>query len=116
MLRPVSSGKNRMKPIGDCQPKHGNNYRMISCRFGIQRVVVSTLRSLLAAAMRRLHLHLLTVVLHRLAANPLLGIHLHVGNHAGHRRRQIGHQQQDHDAELAKRTHPFYLRLRLASL
>jgi hypothetical protein len=53
---------------------------------------VNARRSLLAAAMRRRHLHLTALVLHRAAAGALLSAHLRVRNHAGHCWRQAGYQ------------------------
>lgn len=71
----------------------------------IQRIVLSTLGRFLAAAMRGGHPHLLAVVLHRQAAGTFLGIHLYVGHSAGHHWRQIRHQKQDGDPELAHSFH-----------
>ncbi len=53
-------------------------------RLCIQGIVVNARRSLLAATMRRRHLHLPTLVLHHAAAGALLSAHLRIGNHAGH--------------------------------
>jgi hypothetical protein len=71
----------------------------------VQSIIVNAQRSLLAAAMRRRHFHLSALILHRAAAGTLLSVHLGIGNHAGHRRGQACHQQQDQYTELAKRLH-----------
>jgi hypothetical protein len=55
--------------------------------------------------MRSRHLHLPALVLHHEAAGAFVGIHLGIGNHAGHRWGEARHQQQDHHTELAKKTH-----------
>jgi hypothetical protein len=62
-------------------------------------------RGLLAAAVRRRHLYLPALVLHRTAADAFFSVHLRIGNHAGHRRGQARHQQQDQYTESAKNTH-----------
>ena len=74
--------------------------------FRIQSVIVNACRGLLAAAVRRRHLHLPALILHRAAAGALFGVHLRIGNHASHRWGHARHQQQEQHTELAKNTHP----------
>ena len=57
-------------------------------RLRVQRVIVDARRSLLAATMRRRHSHLTALVLHRAAAGALFGVHLRIGDYAGHCRSQ----------------------------
>jgi hypothetical protein len=71
----------------------------------VQRVIVDARRRLLATAMRRRHPHLPALILHHAAASTLLGAHLRIGDHAGHRWGQACYQQQNHHTELAKDTH-----------
>jgi hypothetical protein len=54
-------------------------------RLCIQRIVVNARRSLVAAAMRRRHLHLAALAFHHPAARTFLSAHLRIGDHAGHR-------------------------------
>jgi hypothetical protein len=45
------------------------------------------------------------LVLHHAAAGTFFGVHFRTGNHAGHRRSQARHQQQDQHIELVENTH-----------
>jgi hypothetical protein len=92
MLNPSSENRGRRQQLISSQPDRRDCNRVEGHCLCIQGVVVNARRSLLAAAMRRRHLHLTALVLHRAAAGALLSSHLRVRNHAGHCWRQAGYQ------------------------
>ena len=104
-FEPSGDSRVRMYQLKSSQPDNGNYNRVEYDCLRVERVIVYARRSLLAAAMRCRHLHLPALILHRPAARTLLGVHLSIGNHAGHRWSQAGCQQQDQRTELAENTH-----------
>jgi hypothetical protein len=105
VFNPSGDSGGRVHQLGSSQPDHWHYYRMERYWLGVQRVIVDARRSLLAATMRRRHLHLPALVLHHAAAGALLSAHLRTRNHAGHCWSQAGYQQQDQHTELAENTH-----------
>lgn len=114
VVRPVdlrSSGEGGPQPLESRRPNDRDGYGLMIRRLCDEGFIERAMWGLLAAAMRSRHSHLLAAVLHCLAASPLLGIHLHIGNHAGHCGRQIRHQQEDQSAELTKGLHLHHFRI-----
>ena len=105
MFDPSDDGGGRSHQLKCSEPDNRHYHGLERQYLRVQRVVVNAWRSLLAAAMGCRHPHLPALVLHRAAAGTLLCAHLRIGNHAGHRWSQAGHQQQDQYTELAKSTH-----------
>ena len=108
MFRPSDDGQGWIHYLECSQPDNRGYNRMKGDCLRIQSVVMDAKRSLMAAAMRGWHLHLAALIPHRAAAGLLFGIHFRAGNHAGHRRSQARHQQQNQHTELAKKTHCLY--------
>jgi hypothetical protein len=105
VFNPSGDSRGRIHHLGSSQPDNRNYHRVQRHCLRGQRVIVNAWRSFLAAAKPRRHPHLPTLVLHHAAAGTLLGAHLRIGDHAGHRWGQACYQQQNHHTELAKATH-----------
>jgi len=88
MVNPSGNSRGRIHQLESSQPDDGNYNRVKRHSLRIQGIVVNARRSLLAATMRRWHLHLPALVLHHAATGTLFGVHLHIGDHAGHCRSQ----------------------------
>jgi hypothetical protein len=103
---PSDNGGRWIYQLESSQPDN-RDYNRVECHYlGVQRTVVNARCSLLAAAMRRRHVvRLPALALHRATAGALFGAHLRVLNHAGHRRGQTRHQQQNQHPELAENMH-----------
>ncbi len=84
MFNPSSDNGARIQQFIGSQPDRRYCDRVERHCLCIQGIVVNARRSLLAAAMRRRHLHLTALVLHHAAAGALLSAHLRIRNHAGH--------------------------------
>jgi hypothetical protein len=85
MFNPSDDRRGRIHQLESSQPDNGSYSRVERHCPCVQRVIVDARRSLLAATMRRRHLHLAALVLHHAAAGTLLAAHFRIGNHAGHR-------------------------------